>query len=245
MDLISCEYIDKLISISKSYYTYTKKNFNLGWTKYDLQEEAECAKINFEQPFPDIANYSPFKFYSLYGLKDLPKEVLENINGKDIIDAGGYTGDTAVLFAQNFKKSKVFVYEPIIENINTIKNTISAGKFDNIIPVPKGVGDKNERIKFSYNYENMADIVRLDDDYKGENLGLIKSDIEGFEGQLIDGAAGLIKKYKPVLTISCYHSAEDFFELKRRIQAINPEYKFMIRRSDKTYPCVELVLVAY
>ena len=106
-------------------------------------------------------------------------------------------------------------------------------------------------INISKTYKNKLnkvlalDNISLDIDYKGDNLGLIKIDTEGFETQIIQGATELIKKYKPVLDIAIYHRPEDFFELKNKLLAINHDYKFMIRRSEQMIPTADLVLIAY
>jgi hypothetical protein len=77
------------------------------------------------------------------------------------------------------------------------------------------------------------------------NLGLIKMDPEGYEWYIVKGASEVIKKYKPVLVIAIYHTPNDFFEMKDKIKALNPNYKFMIRRSEDILPDADLVLIAY
>lgn len=42
-----------------------------------------------------------------------------------------------------------------------------------------------------------------------------------------------------------YHTPEDFFELKNKLKMINPDYKFMVRRSEMIIPMADLVLIAY
>lgn len=245
LDDISCEYIDKFMEIVPYWNKYIHGTKN-GWTDYDLALMEKYSKEEFQQPFGYITKFNPFIFQNKYGLIDLHSEVLEQINGKDIVDAGGLNGDTAVMFAEYFPNSKIYVYEPLIENIKTLNVIIREGNYRNrIIPVQKGLGNECGVVDFKFNYENKAEIVPLDIDYKGNNLGLIKMDTEGFETQITEGAAELIKRYKPVLAIAIYHTPEDFFELKDKIIALNPDYKFMIRRSEQVIPTADLVLIAY
>lgn len=245
LDEISCEYIDKFMEISPYWNKYINRHIQ-GWTNYDLELKEKYNKEEFQQPFGYIAKFNPFIFQNKYGLIDLPFDVLEKINGRDIVDAGGLNGDTAVMFAEYFPKSKIYVYEPLIENIKTVNVIIREGNYQNrIIPVQKGLGNEQGVIEFKFNYANKAEIVPLDLDYKGDNLGLIKMDTEGFETNITKGAAELIKKHKPVLAIAIYHTPEDFFELKDKILEINPDYKFMIRRSEQIIPTADLVLIAY
>ena len=46
-------------------------------------------------------------FTSLYGLYDLPAGMLASLNGRDIIDAGGFVGDALLLFKALFGNSKL------------------------------------------------------------------------------------------------------------------------------------------
>ena len=245
MDDISQEYIDKYMSLIPYWNKCVKDNTKI-WTDYDLELMDKYSKTEFIQPFGYIVKFNPFIFQNKYGLKDLPPDTIEKIKGKDIIDAGGLNGDTAVMLAEYFSKSKIYVYEPLIKNIKSIDIIVREGNYqDRIIPVQKGLGNEVGIRDFSFNYQNKAEIVSLDIDYKGCNLGLIKIDTEGFESQIIQGATELIKKYKPVLDIAIYHRPEDFFELKNKLLAINPDYKFMIRRSEQIIPTADLVLIAY
>ena len=245
LDPISCEYIDKFIELIPFWNEYIKKDIQ-GWTNYDLKLLQKYSQSQFIQPFGYVVKFNPFIFQNKYGLVDLPKEVFDKINGKDIVDAGGLNGDTAVMFAQNFPLSKIYVYEPLIENIKTINVLIKEGNYQNqIIPVQKGLGNEHNVIDFKFNYENKAEIIPLDDDYYGDNLGLIKMDTEGFENAIVDGAKNLIKAHKPVLAIAMYHTPQDFFELKDKILALKPSYKFLIRRSEIILPTADLVLIAY
>lgn len=245
LDDISCEYIDKFMELVPYWNKFTKKKIQ-GWTNYDLELMEKYSHDKFEQPFPYITNFNQFIFQNKYGLIDLPSEVLGKINGKDIIDAGGLNGDTAVMFAEYFPKSTIYVYEPLVNNIKTTKIIINEGNYNNrIIPIQKGLGNENGFVEFEFNYKNKAEIVPLDMDYKGDNLGLIKMDTEGFETNITMGAAELIKKHKPVLAIAMYHTPEDFFELKDKIKSLNPDYRFMIRRSEQIIPTADLVLIAY
>lgn len=96
-------------------------------------------------------------------------------------------------------------------------------------------------------YSNIADITTIDVEYEdsGASIGLIKLDTEGMETQIIKGAEVVIARDRPVLAIAIYHRPEDFFELKDKIKALNPAYRFMIRKSEPSLPQADLVLIAY
>lgn len=243
-DQISLEYIDRFVKNSQSWdsYHYSEDKF---WTAYDKKLFQEFSKKEFVQPYPELVSINSFMFHSLYGLKDLPAEKLSSINGKTIIDAGGYLGDTLYLFHTAFNQSPIYIYEPLKQFTLTIDKL--AKKFNsNLIHIKNfGLGVKSESISIEFeNVHEQCSIVPLDDE-KIDNIGLIKLDTEGFETKIILGAKEIIKKNKPVLLIAIYHTPEDFFELKDILLSLNPDYKFMIRRSEPILPSADLVLIAY
>ena len=247
LDKISCDYIDDFMRLSKIWGNYTSMNY---WSDYDTNLLKKYETMAFKQPVPEIAAFNKFTFLNKYGLFDLPQAVLDTVNGKDIIDAGGCNGDTALIFKDLFPDSAIYVYEPLSVYCDIVKKVAdkinSYGEGGAISPIHKGLGARQERIDISFNcaVEN-CEITTIDADYKGNNLGLIKMDTEGFESQIVAGASELIRQYKPVLVIAIYHTPEDFFEMKDKISKLNPEYKFMIRRSEFAIPTADLVLIAY
>lgn len=248
LDKISCEYIDMFMRNSKYWDGTLKRKI---WTEYDKILIAQYYKFaeNFKQPFEKITKFNKFIFSNKYGLSNLPKEIYNNIDGKLIIDAGGYNGDTAYMFHQNFPNSNILVYEPLSVNIRTINKILQQDNCNNkIIPIQKGLGNKNEIIEISFNEAEDAEIVTLDEEiqrFENKPVGLIKLDTEGFESNIIEGAIETIKRDKPILLIAIYHTPEDFFEMKGKLEALNLGYKFMIRRSEAIHPQADLILIAY
>ena len=75
-------------------------------------------------------------------------------------------------------------------------------------------------------------VVALDE-YIAEHpmeIGLIKVDIEGAEPLFLAGAKKTICEQKPILLLSIYHNAHDFFELKPLIESWDLGYKFKIHK---------------
>lgn len=247
MDNISKEYVDFFVQMMP----YWNKYRIAAWANPDKRLEKEYKKFvkKFKQPFPKILYISPYLFFNVYGLRELPNEVFNNINNSGIIiDAGGMNGDTAVMLHKYFPNPQIHIYEPLSVNIAVINEILKCDNMDNkIIPIQKGLGERNFKAEISFNSKETADIVSIDETYKNrsERIGLIKSDTEGYETSIIEGAKEIIKRDKPVLSIAIYHTPFDFFELKDKIQKINPEYNFIIRRSEKIIPLADFVLVAY
>jgi len=172
----------------------------------------------------------------LSGLEYLPST--DYIEGKDIIDGGAFTGDSAIDFIK-YNPNKIYSFEPTSESFN-ILNQI---KNKNIIPIKKGLGEKNKTIKICYCGSGSTlltsdagsesiEIVTIDDFVEQNKLnpGLIKLDIEGYELEAIEGALKTIEKFKPLLIISIYHHPKDFFEIKPKIEQMDLGYKFTIRK---------------
>lgn len=115
-----------------------------------------------------------------------------------------------------------------------------------IIPIKEGLGQREDVIEMVFNDKEMAQITTVDGNYKNSDpIGLIKLDIEGFESAAIEGAKEIIKRDKPIVVAAMYHTPKDFFELKNKLKMINPDYKFMVRRSEMIIPMADLVLIAY
>ncbi|WP_242004493.1 FkbM family methyltransferase [Brachyspira aalborgi] len=94
--------------------------------------------------------------------------------------------------------------------------------------------------------ENKVKMVTLDSYVKENNIevGLIKTDLEGFEQPFLRGAIETIKKQKPVLIISIYHNYSDFFEIKPMIENLNLSYKFKIVKPKSIQVITETKLLA-
>ena len=199
-------------------------------------------------------------FYSKYAIDELT--TLDSVRNKDIIDAGGYVGDTALLFSSYTDKS-IHVFEAYPSNMDIIRETIRLNQLENIVPVSKALGEKSGTATFSlgernscnslverpgYNYPNHIEVpvITLDDYVRENNLevGLIKVDIEGGEQLLLKGAVETIRTQHPILLISIYHSANDFFEIKPMIEKMCDKYTFRIIKPANSAIVIETILLA-
>ena len=110
-----------------------------------------------------------------------------------------------------------------------LKQLVKIKHARNVVPVRKGLGGKTEigdlniiennevgasfLKDYSDSLSEKVDITSIDDYVKenGLKIGFIKTDVEGFEQQLLKGAINTIKRDKPVLSISIYHTFNDYF----------------------------------
>ena len=201
-------------------------------------------------------------FYGKYGM-DYVKN-LNQVKNKNIIDAGGYIGDSAIVFS-DYTDKNIYSFEPFLQNYNLMLKTVELNKKNNIIPVNMALGNENKEISIYSNsdtansglsvetkqsdinsFENKVKMVTLDSYVKENNIevGLIKTDLEGFEQSFLKGALETIKEQKPVLIISIYHNYSDFFEIKPMIENLNLGYKFRIIKNRLNKVISETKLLA-
>ncbi len=189
-------------------------------------------------------------------IKDFAKNYVID---KDFIDGGAYIGDSALVL-NKFKPRKIYTFEPEIENFKLLQETIALNELqNNIIPIKKGLSNKNQILSFEGDNvcgkiseisrsEQIShiEVTYIDEFVQKNDLhpALIKLDIEGAEYDAIIGAQETIKKLKPILLISIYHTAKDFFEIKPLIESMG-EYKFLIRATRPDMLNTEFILIGY
>ena len=213
-----------------------KKDFSQNIIKLD----DEC--FAYKQYLLPIRHFEPSVFYYKH---DIDK--IKNINfikDKNIIDVGGYIGDSAIVL-KDYTDKKIYSFEPTNHNYNLMLKTIELNnQQERIIPVKRALGSKEESLEINLQdsgssinriiAENPAkeviNVTTLDKFVKENNIkiGLIKVDIEGFEQEFIKGAVNTIKEQKPVLLLSIYHFAKDFFDIKPMIESLNLGYEYTI-----------------
>jgi FkbM family methyltransferase len=185
-----------------------------------------------------------------YGLDVVPETAKAAMAGKDFLDVGAYYGDSAIFLLQ-YQPRRIFAYEPTNNNHKILLQTIAMNKVsDKVIAVYKGIGDvattstiavcgiassvlDESVVKKSEWKTETIEITTIDAECNDKNVGLIKMDIEGFELFAVKGGLATIERDKPVLLISIYHTAKDFFEIPPALRAVVPEYKF---RYVDTFP---------
>jgi len=189
----------------------------------------------------------PGVFYNKHFIEEV--DDLQKLRNKDIIDVGAYVGDSALVL-QDYTDKKVYAFEPDPKRLEKMTETIKLNNTNKIVPVAIGLSDTTEELSmkdrafFQQEYVSIK-VTTLDEWVKNSNteVGIIKVDIEGFEQSFLRGALETIRKYKPVLLLSIYHSASDLFEIKPFIESLNLGYKFKIRRACDEYILRDTMLV--
>jgi FkbM family methyltransferase len=256
LDINSTKEIDNIVTrykiLSKNNFI-NKKNII---TKQEIIEQKKAKKIKLKK-YPKINRYIPEVFYGISGLKWLPEKQKNRLKNKTFIDVGGYIGDSAINFYYKFFPQKIYTFEPETNNFKILLK--NSKKINNIIvPIKKAVSNKIMKGNISNNHagsklkhdENLEkiEITTIDNfvlENKIKNIDLIKMDIEGEETNALMGAKKTISEHKPILTISIYHTPEDFFEIKPWLEELVPEYKFIIKKANPYSLILEVMLIAY
>lgn len=273
MDELSCEYVERFYNLTQLCRLDGQALVNVSevWTQADrdmMQRYLQCKQAGKPALLQHVDLTWGTSFINCYGLYDVPETKLNAINSKAVIDAGGFIGDTITIFRDRFPQSQIHSFEPLPHNFEYMARLFARdSKRGLVVPVNKGLGAKQETLKLThmaqsdkfyanssllFDYEGSiaydeVEVITLDQYVKDHDLtlGLIKMDVEGFEPQIVQGALETIKRDRPVMTISIYHTPEEFFELKPFLESLDLGYKFMIRHSSLIMPLGDIVLVAY
>ncbi|MEO5646616.1 MAG: FkbM family methyltransferase [Candidatus Paceibacterota bacterium] len=136
--------------------------------------------------------------------------------GDIVIDLGSAPGDFSALCAYK-GASKMYAFEPE-ESRKSDLEKLSEMNNGKIKIVRKYAGIKTDVL---------SSVVSLDDFAEAEGLtavSFIKADIEGYEAGMLQGAAGILKKFKPKLAICTYHIENNPAEIEAIILSANDSY---------------------
>lgn len=175
-----------------------------------------------------------------------------------IVDAGAFNGDTARIFADTFPTLKmIYALEPDSRTFRKLSAYADTEKRCAINAVNSAAYDRSGGIEFESSGSRgsgtqgmnnrsktaVVDCITIDEVANGENIDLIKYDVEGDEEKAIDGSSKVITDCAPSLIVSLYHRTHDIFTLPLKIKGLLPNAKFYLRR----VPCIpawDLTLVA-
>ena len=166
----------------------------------ELRSDLYCYK-NYFMP---LNYFNPTVLYYYHGMNEL--KTLAHIKKSDIIDAGAFIGDSAVILS-GYTDKNVYSFEAMENNYELFKKTIEYNKLKNIVVENKALGDRIGQITF-YESDIMDECscIQVDgsekeltvecttiDEYVEKNslkVGLIKTDVEGAEKDLLKGEIG-------------------------------------------------------
>lgn len=240
-------------------------NKNVVFTKEELAEQEiilrSYSKITEQYILPDQIVYEIPVFYYEHGLKYMPKKIQEYIYAGDILDLGGFIGDSAVILSK-YTGSKVFTVELNQNNLKTMETVIAANHVSHKVQTILGAVSDQDTEQVYYGSGSASTLYDMSNNtfytesqkipvYKVDTLislynihpRFLKLDVEGMEYKTISGSRETITKYKPVLCISIYHTPVDFLKIKPLIESWNLGYTFHIENHNPFDPVYEKMLI--
>ena len=168
------------------------------------------------------------------------------LNECAFVDAGAYTGDTIrEMTGQGIKPSKCYCFEADIDNYVRLVEYIQSAGMDNIIAEHMALWDKEMELGIvnkNYNasvgdncFERKVQSTTINRYFEKANIGFVKMDIEGAERYALAGGMRVIKRDRPILAISIYHSLLDMVDIPRMLVENLENYDFIIRHYSYTY----------
>ncbi|GHU99163.1 hypothetical protein FACS1894159_02770 [Bacteroidia bacterium] len=169
--------------------------------------------------------------------------------GDTVIDAGSWIGDFAAYVSARGATAYAFEPTPGLYDMlcRTAKMNAEKNRPGSIVPVRKGLGDRNATVNFSVcdpksNGEGNSFLPRegrdtiavetttIDDFVRERGLSrvdFIKADIEGYERNMLAGARDTLRRFAPRLALCTYHLPDDPQRLRELILEANPRYRIV------------------
>ncbi len=173
------------------------------------------------------------------------------------IDCGAYKGDSTQMMARVLRPENIIAVEPDPKTFlklsayaeNETDSSVKAvnaavgkelGTVEFMSSASRGSG--KEGISKSAKCREVA-LLTVDEIAKGENVDLLKLDVEGDEADAIEGALETIKRCRPSMAVSVYHRTHDIFSLPQRISSLLPDHSLYLRR-EECIPAWDITLFA-
>jgi len=133
-----------------------------------------------------------------------------------------------------------FALEPDLHNYRKLVENLDSKNIRNIVPLPLGAWDVTDSLRFSASGasgahlspegEQVVSVICPDDLVNKIPINYIKMDIEGAEGNALDGSQQIIERNTPHLAISVYHTPKHLWELGLQIEKMaGGKYNFHLR----------------
>jgi len=155
------------------------------------------------------------RFFEASSLEKLHK-LIKN-PAPHILEVGANIGNHVVWYAQNLNASRIYPVEPNPVALGILRKNISANNLDGSIDTRGmgfGAGNKTGRFRVETAHHDNLGATRLVEDDAGEietqtldnlmgsdTVDFIKIDVEGMELDVLEGAAAIIARDKPVIWI--------------------------------------------
>jgi FkbM family methyltransferase len=142
-------------------------------------------------------------------------ELLEEYTepGTTVIDVGAHIGTHTIVMSRMVgADGRVYAFEPQKKVFRELVSNLRLNGIDNVVPLRYAVGaeagiiemdpiwDKNEAATAVGKGGDQAEL-RTIDSFDFSNVSLIKIDVEGYEGYVLDGSEKTIRTWRPAIII--------------------------------------------
>jgi FkbM family methyltransferase len=245
--------------LSMPFLDHARKDIELNFDKYQylhqLMFDEESKRV-----FLNLLNFrknhclSYLSSYTVDFQGQYFEEFLDLGIGEVFVDVGGFDGETSLEFIRRCPDyTSIFIFEPSENNLAKAKYKLEGKR--NIHFIAKGLSNKSSMLKFdsfagsaSSLTKNGREIILVDtlDNLVTEKVTFIKMDIEGAEGDAIEGMRNHILNDHPKLAISVYHKPDDLRSIPFQVLDIRNDYNLFIRHyTEGTDETVMFFIPAY
>lgn len=164
------------------------------------------------------------------------------------VDVGAYCGDTLQEYLARCKGNfhKYLAIEPDKANFQQLLSIIPADYAPQIHAWNLAAGVREGKHAFravggldsrfvavdSTAEAEILNTVALDDLLRDEDACTIKMDVEGWEPQVLEGAAEILHERQPRLAVCVYHRPDHLWSLLLQIAQISRNYRFLLRHHE-------------
>ena len=206
----------------------------------NISKEVSEALIRFITEYDGNATRSIATDEEHYFVRD----VLEAIGERKLtyVDCGAYTGELPkALSKMNIEYNACYCFEMEKKNLLIAKQNLS-DLIENkrVILEQKGISSQDGYLYYEsrgassrlvdYETDERVEVTTLDSYFKDIPVDFIKMDIEGAELGALKGGINIIKRDRPILAISVYHSLRDRTEIFDYLYNNLIHYKYYLRQ---------------
>ncbi len=178
--------------------------------------------------------------YEQYFIPEVLEAVREPLK---IVDGGAYVGELyQTIRKHNLELERWYCFEADIDNYNKLLRQSARNGLNEVqVCIKKGLWDKEGVLYFDgekdtvsrivdYKTDKQIETVSLNTFFRDKSCNFIKMDIEGAEYPALCGGIEIIKRDRPILAISIYHSLKDYYRIPNYLMHELHDYKYYIRQ---------------
>lgn len=179
-------------------------------------------------------------FYTHHGIRNLDPKLKQYLKPRAVLDLGAFHGESALVLADY--APSVYSFELSVINFQVMQQVLAANPTyaQKVHPMRIAVADKVGQAAISSNGGLAANLGFADPSAPPTNVttidafvaernlivGFIKVDVEGAALRVVRGAIETLKSQRPIFSIACYHSFDEFFGVPTLLMKLLPNYDF-------------------